>query len=184
MYNEKAMPLNHKPGAYPNGFVEATNLNIVTLDDIDSVNDCKWNRDGTAIVSVSEKNNVNLWNTEGKLRHSYQGHTEPVVNIDWKNNNIFATSSQDGVIKVWDVQSSSAIKTYNAHENNIKSLKWDYTGALLASGSEDCTVKIWTLKHDKPIYTFTEHEEMVHHLRWSPTGLGTPLESSEVRLAS
>lgn len=68
---------------------------------------------------MSEKNNVILWNTEGKLRHSYQGHTEPVVKIDW-NNNIFATGSQDGVIKIWDVQRSSAIKTFNAHENSIK----------------------------------------------------------------
>lgn len=123
MYNDNAMPLKVKDTSYfpyPNATNDSSQTHIVTPDDIDSISDCKWNKDGTAIVTVSEKNNVILWNTEGKLRHSYRGHTESVVKIDWKNNNIFATGSQDGVIKIWDVQSSSAIKTFNAHENNIK----------------------------------------------------------------
>ena len=100
------------------------------------------------------------------------------------NSNIFAAGSQDGIIKIWDVQSSSAIKTFNAHEISVKWLKWDYSGALLASGSEDCTIKIWSPKHDKPLCTFNENKEMIHSLKWTPTGLGTNNESFEVRLAS
>ena len=86
MYNDNAMPLKSKDTyfVYPNGTNDSSQTHIATPDDIDSISDWKWNKDGTAIVTVSEKNNVILWNTEGKLRHSYQGHTESVVKIDWK----------------------------------------------------------------------------------------------------
>lgn len=124
MYNEIAMPLKNKDqigGPFgPNGTTDSLQYNQISQGDIDTIFDCKWNKDGSAIVTVSEKNNVILWNTEGKLRASYQGHTDSVVAIDWKNNNMFATAAQDGVIKIWDVQSSSAIKTYNAHDSNIR----------------------------------------------------------------
>jgi transducin (beta)-like 1 len=183
MYNENAMPLKNKDTIASNGIHDSVN-NHIGQADIDSIYDWSWNKDGSAIVTVSDKNNVILWNTEGKLRGSYQGHTDSVTNIDWKNNNQFATASQDGIIKIWDVQSSSAIKTFNAHDSNIKWLKWDHSGALLASGSEDWTVKIWSHKHDKPVFTLTDHKEMIHGLQWSPTGMGTGLENTEVKLAS
>jgi WD40 repeat protein len=124
MYNEIAMPLKNKDqigGPFgPNGTTESLQNNQISQGDVDSISDCKWNKDGSAIVTVSEKNNVILWNTEGKLRASYQGHTYAVEAVDWKNNNMFATASKDGVVKIWDVQSSSAIKTYNAHEGGVR----------------------------------------------------------------
>lgn len=124
MFNESSMPLKMKEqhtGSYAgNGTNDSIQNNPIATSDIDSLYDCKWNKDGTAIVTVSEKNNVILWNTEGKIRASYQGHTEPVCGLDWKNNNVFATSSNDGIIKIWDVQSTSAVKTFNAHDGNVK----------------------------------------------------------------
>eukprot|EP00344_Euplotes_crassus_P011805 CAMPEP_0197009638 /NCGR_PEP_ID=MMETSP1380-20130617/50918_1 /TAXON_ID=5936 /ORGANISM="Euplotes crassus, Strain CT5" /LENGTH=118 /DNA_ID=CAMNT_0042431023 /DNA_START=401 /DNA_END=757 /DNA_ORIENTATION=- len=118
MLNEDSMPLSKKEGLPISG--EGLDKDLISPVDIDSIFDCKWNKDGSALVTVSEKNNVILWNTEGKLRASYQGHTDPVTTIDWKNNNMFATGSQDGIIKIWDVQSSSAQKTLSSHESNIK----------------------------------------------------------------
>ena len=120
MYNENAMPLKNKDQIGNNGTTDSIHQDLIAQRDVDTIYDCKWNKDGSGIVTVSEKNNVILWNTEGKLRASYQGHTDSVTCIDWKNNNMFATAAQNGVIKVWDVQSSSAIKTYNAHDSNIK----------------------------------------------------------------
>lgn len=181
MHNEHSMPLKAASGYSSNGQSESKSAKP---DDIDCIYDWKWNKDGSAFVTVSEKNNVILWNAEGKLRHSYQGHTDSVIWVDWKNNNQFATWSQDGVIKIWDVQHSPAIKTFNAHENGVKWIKWDYAGAVLASASEDYSVKIWSQKHDKPLFTFNDHKNTVHSLRWSPTGLNTDLENTEVRLAS
>lgn len=112
LYNENAMPLKKD-------FSDGAGAQPAPVD-TDFISECKWNKDGTALVSVSEKNNVVLWNTEGKLRGQYPGHTDCVTALDWKNNNMFATAAQDGVIKVWDVQSSSAYKTYVAHDSGVK----------------------------------------------------------------
>lgn len=128
--------------------------------------------------------NVLLWNTEGNLRHSYQGHTESVLCVDWKDNNKFATSSQDGTIKIWDVQSSPAIKTFAEHEDSIKCLKWDHCDALLASASEDSTIKIWNVKYPNSLLTMDEHTDAVLSICWSPTGLSTQQPSEDVRIAS
>lgn len=58
MYNDNAMPLKVKDTSYftyPNGTNDSSQTHIVTPDDIDSISDWKWNKDGTAIVTVSEK---------------------------------------------------------------------------------------------------------------------------------
>lgn len=182
MLNEATMPLTKKEGSAAEG--ESLGKDQISPMDIDPVYDLKWNKDGSAIVTVSEKNNVILWNTEGQLRGSYQGHTDPVTTIDWKNNNMFATGSQNGIIKIWDVQSSSAKKTLNSHESSIKALQWDPTGAFLASGGEDCVIKVWNPKHDNTLVSFNEHSEMIHDLKWSPTGYGSSNQGDELRLAS
>ena len=189
MYNESTMPLKGKEhttgAAYANnGTSDSGGHNQVVQGDLDRIYDAKWNKDGSALITVSEKNNVIFWNAEGKLRASYQGHNDSVLCVDWKNNNWFATAAQDGVIKIWDSQSSSAKKTFNAHDGSIKAISWDHAGALLASGGEDSKVKIWSLKHDTPLFTLEEHKEMITSVKWSPTGLGTGLENADVRLAS
>jgi len=189
MMNDASIPAKSKDhvgndGFATNGTNESAGHNKADQGSFDTIYDAKWNKDGSNLVTVSEKNNVILWNNEGKLRASYQGHTDSVVGIDWKNNNNFATASQDGIIKVWDVQSSQSMKTYNAHDGAVKWIKWDHSGALLASGSADWKIKIWSTKHDKPLYTFEEHSEMITSLKWSPTGVGTNLENIDVRLAS
>ena len=133
---------------------------------------------------MSEKHNVNLYYSDGNKNQTFYGHNEPVNKVDWKNSNSFATGDQGGIIKIWSLQNSSAIKTYKAHENSIKWLKWDHTGALLASGSEDWTIKIWNYMHDQPLWVLNENQEAINWLKWAPTGLGTKHEDAEVRLAS
>lgn len=63
-------------------------------------------------------------------------------------------------------------------------MQWDPSGAFLASGGEDCTIQIWNQKHDSEVISFKDHKEMIHSLKWTPTGLGTNLESEELKLAS
>jgi transducin (beta)-like 1 len=125
MMNDASIPAKSKDhvgndGFATNGTNESAGHNKADQGSFDTIYDAKWNKDGSNLVTVSEKNNVILWNNEGKLRASYQGHTDSVVGIDWKNNNNFATASQDGIIKVWDVQSSQSMKTYNAHDGAVK----------------------------------------------------------------
>jgi WD40 repeat protein len=77
MFNELSMPLKQSNAYSPGG---AGDSKVSTRpDDFDSINSCQWNKDGSAFVTVSDKNNVILWNTEGKMKHSFQGHTDSVL---------------------------------------------------------------------------------------------------------
>ncbi len=58
-----------------------------------------------------------------------------------------ASSDYEGVVTVWDVNTSGMVQEYEAHSKRIWSV--DYCAAdptLLASGSDDCTVKIWSTR--------------------------------------
>ena len=58
-----------------------------------------------------------------------------------------ASSDYEGVVTVWDVNTSAMIQEYEAHAKRIWSV--DFCGAdptLLASGSDDCTVKLWSTR--------------------------------------
>lgn len=185
--NENSMPLRTKDGSGSlNQFGANSGMQDSSLypDDLDSVYEVKYNQDSSALVTVSEKNNVVLWSPSGEIKMSYTGHTDSVVGLSWRNKNMFATASQNGVIKIWDVQKESAVKTYNAHENSIKSLDWDAAGALLASGSEDCRVKIWNIKYDVPILEFKDSQDIVHKVQYTPTGIGTDFSTEPVKLAA
>ncbi|KAG7669456.1 hypothetical protein KSW81_007610 [Nannochloris sp. 'desiccata'] len=58
-----------------------------------------------------------------------------------------ASSDYEGVVTVWDVNTSGMVQEYEAHSKRIWSV--DYCTAdptLLASGSDDCTVKVWSTR--------------------------------------
>lgn len=58
-----------------------------------------------------------------------------------------ASSDYEGVVTIWDVNTSGMVQEYEAHAKRIWSV--DFCGAdpsLLASGSDDCTVKLWSTR--------------------------------------
>ncbi|MBZ0310558.1 MAG: hypothetical protein K8I82_31155, partial [Anaerolineae bacterium] len=55
-----------------------------------------------------------------------------------------ASSSDDGSIRLWDMQAATVLRVINAHHAPIHSLEWRPDGAVLASASEDGTIRLWS----------------------------------------
>ncbi|KAK7281703.1 hypothetical protein RIF29_09917 [Crotalaria pallida] len=123
------------------------------------------------------------WNKKGDylLTGSFDG---AALDVDWRNNVSFATSSSDNMIYVCKIGENRPIKVFAGHQGEVNCVKWDPSGSVLATCSDDKTVKIWNMKHDKFLHDFREHSKEIYTIRWSPTGPGSSNPNKKLLLAS
>ncbi|XP_006657641.1 WD40 repeat-containing protein HOS15 [Oryza brachyantha] len=145
----------------------------------------KWNKKGDFLLSGSVDKTAIVWDTKTwECKQQFEFHSAPTLDVDWRNNNSFATCSTDNMIYVCKIGDQRPVKSFSGHQSEVNAIKWDPTGSLLASCSDDWTAKIWSMKQDKCVYDFKEHTKEIYTIRWSPTGPGTNNPNQQLLLAS
>ncbi|MCD7470778.1 hypothetical protein HAX54_010888 [Datura stramonium] len=144
----------------------------------------KWNKKGDYLLSGSVDTTAIVWDVKaGGCKQQFEFHSGPSLDVDWRNNNSFATCSTDSMIYVCKVGENRPIKTFSGHQGEVNAIKWDPSGSLLASCSDDSTAKIWSMKQDACLHDFREHLKEIYTIRWSPTGSGTRNPNKQLLLA-
>ena len=59
------------------------------------------------------------------------------------NENRLASGSEDGVTKLWNLDTGEAIRTYTDHTDAITAVVFSEDGQTLISASKDDTVRVW-----------------------------------------
>ncbi|KAK8716642.1 hypothetical protein V6N13_043947 [Hibiscus sabdariffa] len=145
----------------------------------------KWNKKGDYLLTGSCDKTAIVWDVKAEeWKQQFEFHTGPTLDVDWRNNVSFATSSTDNMIYVCKIGETRPIKTFVGHQGEVNCVKWDPTGSLLASCSDDITAKIWCMKQDKYVHDLREHSKEIYAIRWSPTGPGTNNPNQQLVLAS
>ncbi|XP_052196112.1 WD40 repeat-containing protein HOS15 isoform X2 [Diospyros lotus] len=145
----------------------------------------KWNKKGDFILTGSCDKTAIVWDVKNQeCKQQFEFHSGPTLDVDWRNNVSFATSSTDTMIYVCKVGENRPFKTFSGHQGEVNCVKWDPTGSLLASCSDDITAKIWSIKQDKHAHDLREHTKEIYTIRWSPTGPGTNNPNKQLLLAS
>ncbi|KAF5201398.1 F-box-like/WD repeat-containing protein TBL1XR1 [Thalictrum thalictroides] len=145
----------------------------------------KWNKKGDYLLSGSVDKTAIVWDVKtGEWKQQYDFHAAPTLDVDWRNNNSFATCSTDTMIYVCKIGENHPVKAFAGHQGEVNAIKWDPTGSLLASCSDDGTAKIWNIKEDKYVHDLREHVKEIYTIRWSPTGPGTSNPNQQLVLAS
>ncbi|AQK42853.1 WD40 repeat-containing protein HOS15 [Zea mays] len=145
----------------------------------------KWNKKGDFLLSGSVDKTAIVWDTKTwECKQQFEFHSAPTLDVDWRNNNSFATCSTDNMIYVCKIGEQRPVKAFSGHQSEVNAIKWDPTGSLLASCSDDWTAKIWSMKQDKCVFDFKEHTKEIYTIRWSPTGPGTNNPNQQLLLAS
>ncbi|KAK3145264.1 hypothetical protein QOZ80_4AG0326450 [Eleusine coracana subsp. coracana] len=145
----------------------------------------KWNKKGDYLLSGSVDKTAIVWDTKTwECKQQFEFHSAPTLDVDWRNNNSFATCSTDNMIYVCKIGETRPVKAFSGHQSEVNAIKWDPTGSLLASCSDDWTAKIWSMKQEKCVYDFKDHSKEIYTIRWSPTGPGTNNPNQQLLLAS
>ncbi|MDQ2902405.1 MAG: WD40 repeat domain-containing protein [Chloroflexota bacterium] len=98
---------------------------------------------------------------------TYEGHTDAINALTWiDENNIFASASDDGTVRVWSATSTrpsaSPTLTYHGHKGSVYAVA-AYKG-LLISGGQDHGAQIWRYDTGKLLYTYTGHQGPIRSL--------------------
>ena len=63
------------------------------------------------------------------------------------------SASDDGTIKLWDIESNECIKTYQANIGIVSCVKYVATGNKMINGYFNDALKIWNMENDECIKT-------------------------------
>eukprot|EP00741_Cyanophora_paradoxa_P023859 tig00021680_g23046.t1 len=126
---------------------------------------------------------------EPRLTERAPRRAAPTLDVDWRNNVMFASCSTDKTIHVCKLGDTRPVRTYAAHEDEVNAIRWDATGNLLASCSDDHTAKVWAFKgadknENKPLFNLQGHTKEIYTISWSPTGPQTANPNQNLILAS
>jgi len=154
------------------------NKNFKFKRDGGGTNDIIFSKTGKLFASTGYwSNNIYLWDTETlHIQNILKGHTNKVKKLLFSSDEkkIFS-ASDDGTIKIWDLENQKNIKTL-IHEKNSKTInkitslddldKMQQTWMtdiifgkdenILISSGWNKKIKIWNLKNNKLVYTFPE----------------------------
>ncbi|XP_004509095.1 WD40 repeat-containing protein HOS15-like isoform X2 [Cicer arietinum] len=145
----------------------------------------KWNKRGDYLLTGSCDKTAIVWDVQAEeWKQQFEFHSGPTLDVDWRSNTSFATSSTDNMIYVCKIGETRPVQAFAGHQGEVNCVKWDPTGSLLASCSDDITAKIWSLKQDKYLHDLREHSKEIYTIRWSPTGPGTNNPNKKLVLAS
>jgi len=90
---------------------------------------------------------IKLWNLKRDTETGVkvlQGHKAAVTSVKFDSKNqLLASGSEDGSIKIWKPQISTDVITLEGYNGPINSVAFSPDSNLLVSGADDGTVKVW-----------------------------------------
>lgn len=121
--------------------------------------------------------------TQERVICTYDAHASWVLAVDWKpGGEHIASAGGDGVVRIWDANSTETLKTYRGHawlsqKMNwppvIHRLAWSPDGSNIASAGDGRKVYVWDATDGHTITEYVGHTGMlpnVFALAWSPNG--------------
>jgi transducin (beta)-like 1 len=143
-----------------------------------------WSSNGNFLATGSYDGQARVWDTQGKLMKTLNGHRGPIFSLKWnKEGNLLLSGSVDKTAIVWDVNSSQAspgdglqsvsnsniLQQYSLHAAPTLDVDWR-TNDSFATCSTDTMIYVCKLGEAAPIKTFSAHKDEVNAINWDNSG--------------
>lgn len=97
-----------------------------------------------------------------------QSHTKRITSIVDAGNGLCISASEDGTIRVWDINTAQCVQRINVNRTPINCVDISY--GICAFGADDRTVRLWDYKTNK-IRKLTTHKQPVTCVKLTPEGM-------------
>lgn len=114
------------------------------------------NNEMTAFAAGTSSGVVSIWDANGALEPfwSHQVHEASIWDVAYTPDDTqIVTTSADGRVLVWDVETKEQAAELTGHEDTIWSLDFDRNGRYLAGGSIDGHVYVWDYSTGELLHT-------------------------------
>ncbi|MEH1990013.1 MULTISPECIES: hypothetical protein [unclassified Nostoc] len=101
-------------------------------ESLNSVNE-PFSPDGETIASASDDNRVKLWNRNGQLSQTLQGHSNSVNGVAFSpDGETIASASDDNRVKLWN-RNGQLLQTLQGHSNSVNGVAFSPDSETIAS---------------------------------------------------
>lgn len=141
------------------------------------------NKSGTPPSSQTSGEESSRRRAIGTIFRTYSVHTGWVLAVAWEpEGNRIASAGGDGVVRVWDADSTETLLTYRGHAwlsekvnwpPKIYTIAWSPEGLRLASAGDGRKVYVWDATTGQTITEYNGHSGVLSNvfaLAWSPDG--------------
>lgn len=151
------------------------------LEHQDSISSLAFSPDSKTLASSSDDCTVRLWEVQGgNCQRTFIGDSTWnwtvafVISSQWQVNmsvppgRAIASSCDDQVIRLWDIQTGRCFHTLEGHQDSVWAMTFSDDGRRLASSSDDQTVKLWHVGKGICQKTFSGFNTQICSLALSP----------------
>jgi transcription initiation factor TFIID subunit 5 len=101
---------------------------------------------------------------------SIEGPDNPDENTPATNSRLLLSSSADGSIRLWSLETWTCLVVYKGHEGPVWQVKWGPFGHYFATCGWDRTVRVWAQDHISCVRMMVGHDTSVNQVAWHPNG--------------
>lgn len=160
--------------------VQSLALQSSQVADTRPINASRFNDDGTLLLTGSWTGVAKVWSVpDCALKQELKGHQlniggvafRPKTNIDSVSEATMATSSADGMVKLWSFDSEESIADITGHvPHRVSRLEFHPSGRFLGTACYDNSWRLWDLEQKQEVLHQEGHSKSVHCISFQCDG--------------